>query len=314
MEALLPSLPLLCLVGGVITFLLVSISNTFYTVKQWEVVIIERLGKFARLGGPGLNMKLPFIENIAKRMNMQQRQTDVEMESMTDDKVTVTIIVTVFFGVNRQRVNDAFYLLRDEESRISAFVRDTVRASIPKLTLDEVFAKQEDIAQTTKQQLTVSMSPYGWDIVDVVVVEVDPDEKAKKARNDISAAQSEQIAATSRGETEKILQVKRAEAEKQAKILQGEGIAGQRKAIVEGLRESVNQFQEGVPGSTAEDVMRLVLMTQYFDTLKDIGMGSKSNLIMVPHTPGGLSDISNQLRDSLLVANQAPKPERTSHK
>jgi len=203
------------------------------------------------------------------------------------------------------KVFDAYYKLNDPQKQITAFVFDVVRAKVPKIKLDDVFENKDEIADAVRDELSQVMSDYGYGIVKALVTDIDPDAKVKAAMNEINEAQRLRVAATERGEAERILLVKAAEAEAQGKALQGEGIANQRKAIVEGLRESVTEFQEGVPGSTAQDVMNLVLMTQYFDTLKDIGASSATNTILMPHSPGGMTDLSDQLTKAMLVAGAA---------
>jgi len=151
------------------------------------------------------------------------------------------------------------------------------------------------------------MDDFGYGIIKALVTDVDPDNKVKEAMNEINAAQRMRVAATEKGEAEKILRVKSAEAEAQSKALQGKGIADQRKAIVEGLRDSVGEFQKSIPGTSANDVMNLVLVTQYFDTLKDIGASASTNTILIPHSPSGMSDFSDQFRNAFITANQVPR-------
>ena len=189
--------------------------------------------------------------------------------------------------------------------QITAFVFDVVRARVPRIKLDDVFEKKDEVADAVKNELSHVMYDFGYAIVKALVTDINPDKKVKAAMNEINAAQRMRVAATEKGEAERILKVKSAEAEAQSKALQGKGIADQRRAIVEGLRESVDEFQKSVPGATAQDVMNLVLMTQYFDTLKEIGASSQTNTILIPHSPGNIADPSAQMRNAMMTADLA---------
>ena len=232
------------------------------------------------------------------------QQLDVRVETKTEDNVFVHVIVAVQYHVLADKVYDAFYRLSDPGTQITAYVFDVVRARVPRLKLDDVFEKKDEIADAVKEELAHIMTEFGYGIIKALVTDIDPDHKVKEAMNEINAAQRMRVAATEKGEAERILKVKGAEAEAQSKALQGKGIADQRKAIVEGLRESVDTFQRSVPGATAQDVMNLVLMTQYFDTLKEIGAASRSNTILIPHSPGSLSSLMEELRTAMITAEQ----------
>jgi regulator of protease activity HflC (stomatin/prohibitin superfamily) len=206
-----------------------------------------------------------------------------------------------------EKVYEAFYKLTDATTQITAFVFDVVRARVPRMKLDDVFEKKDEVADAVKDELAHVMSEFGYGIVKALVTDIDPDHKVKEAMNEINAAQRMRVAATEKGEAERILKVKAAEAEAQSKALQGKGIADQRKAIVEGLRESVDTFQKSVPGATAHDVMSLVLMTQYFDTLKEIGQTARTNTILIPHSPGHMTDLTEQIRNAMMTAEQVAR-------
>jgi len=209
----------------------------------------------------------------------------------------------VQYAVLHDKVYDAYYKLSDPHTQMSAFIFDVVRARVPRQKLDDVFEKKDEIADAVKNELSHVMYDFGYGIVKALVTDIEPDHKVKDAMNEINAAQRLRIAATEKGEADRILKVKAAEAEAQSKALQGKGIADQRRAIVEGLRESVDEFQKSVPGTSAQDVMNLVLMTQYFDTLKEIGATARSNTILIPHTPGNMTELSNQMRDAMISAD-----------
>ncbi len=286
---------------------LIFFFSTLFTVKQQTSDIIERFGKFARVANPGLNIKIPFIERIAGRVNLRVQQLDVKVETKTMDNVFVHVIVSVQYFVIPNRVADAYYKLTNHQQQITSYVFDSVRARVPKIKLDDVFEKKDEIADAVKAELDSVMADFGYGILKALVTDINPDEKVKEAMNEINAAQRNRVAAAERGEADRILRVKAAEAEAQSKALQGKGIADQRRAIVEGLRESVDDFQKSVKGTTAQDIMSLVLMTQYFDTLKEISLTSKTNTILLPHSPGAMQDIAGQIRNAIITGEEATK-------
>ncbi len=277
----------------------------FFIVQQQTAALIHRFGKFIRIADPGLNFKLPLIERVAGRVNLRVRQLDVDVETKTEDNVFVKVIVSVQYYVLKDKIYDAFYKLDDPATQIRSFVFDVVRARVPRIKLDDVFEKKDEIATVVKDELAQVMDDFGYGIVKALVTDIDPDAKVKIAMNEINAAQRLRVAAAEKGEAEKILQVKAAEAEAESKALSGKGIADQRRAIVDGLKESVGESQRSVSEASATEVMNLVLMTQYFDTLKEIGQGSSSNTILLPHSPGHLTDLATQIRDSMIAGDQA---------
>ena len=280
----------------------------FVIVEQQTLAIVQRLGKFQRLGTPGLNFKVPLIDWVADTVSLRIQQLSVKAETKTEDNVFVHMHVAVQYQVIEEKVYDAYYQLADAESQIRSYVFDVVRARVPRIKLDDLFEKKDDIATAVQEELSHVMSVFGYRIVKALVTDIEPDPKVKEAMNEINAAQRMRVAASEKGEADRILKVKAAEAEAQSKALQGKGIADQRKAIVEGLRESVDVFQRGVPGATAQDVMNLVLMTQYFDTLKEIGASSSTNTILIPHSPGNLTDLTAQMRDAMITAHAVTNP------
>ena len=279
----------------------------FYTVSQQTAAVIERFGKFHKIGSAGLGFKIPIIDQIAGRISLRVRQLDVRVETKTKDNVFVFVIVSVQYYVIPEKIVDAFYKLQNAEVQITSYVYDVVRARVPSITLDNVFETKDDIAQAVKVELQQIMDDFGYGIVKTLVTDIDPDANVKASMNQINAAQRQRVAAVEEAEAEKIRVVKAAEAEAESKALQGKGIADQRTAIVNGLKESVTEFQSDVQGTSPQDVMNLVLMTQYFDTLKDVGLSSNSNTIMIPHSPSGMNDISSQLRDAMIQANETSK-------
>ena len=278
--------------------------GSFFTVETAQVAIVQRLGKFARVAGPGLNWKTPYLETVVRRLSMKVQQFDVQVETKTQDNVFVQIPVSIQYKVIPEGVEAAFYKLSDPVKQIESMVYNVVLGHVPKMKLDDTFLNQADIASDLRDNLDASMKEYGYSIVKVLISDIVPDQKVKAAMNDINAAQREREATVSRAETNKMLLVKQAEAEAESKRLQGEGIANQRKAIITGLKDSVEDFAKTVPGSTPQDVMQLVLMTQYFDTLKEIAANDHTNTILVPHTPNTLTDIYSQIRNAIIAGTE----------
>jgi regulator of protease activity HflC (stomatin/prohibitin superfamily) len=291
--------------GITVCILLFLILGSFFTVNTAEVAVITRFGKFLRIAEPGLNWKRPFVDNVAGLVTLRVNQITLTMETKTKDNVFVTIPISVQNRVCPEKVFDAFYKLSDPEAQIKSYVEQVILGHVPGMTLDEVFASQSSIAAAVKQELDADMALFGYEIVNVLVTDIVPDPKVKSAINDINAAQREQVAANARGEAEKILVVKKAEAEAESKALQGQGIANQRKAIIEGLQVSIEQFQKVVEGASAREVMQLVMVTQYFDTLKSIGESDKTNTLFLAHSPGAVKEVSDQILQSMLIADRA---------
>ena len=284
--------------------IIVILALSVFTVEQQSVKIIQRLGKFTRAAGPGLNFKIPLIDQVAGNLSLRVNQLDVKVETKTEDNVFLHVLVSVQFYVDPNKVYEAFYKLEDPSRQITSFVFDVVRAKVPKIKLDDVFEKKDEIAVAVKEELEQVMSDFGYGIVKTLVTDIDPDAKVKIAMNEINAAQRMRVVASEKGEAERILKVKSAEAEAQSKALQGKGMADQRKAIIQGLKESVSDFKESLPNTTEQDVLNLILMTQYFDTIKDLGASSHNNTIMIPHSPSAVGDILQQISNSVIIANQ----------
>jgi len=304
-----PATLILIIGGGVFGLVIfaIIIFGMFFMVKQQYVGIVERFGKFKKLSSPGLRVKIPLVDNVVHKINMRIRQLDVPVETKTKDNVFVKTQVSVQFHVLENDVYTAFYKLNNPESQIESYVFDVVRAEVPKLDLDDVFEKKDDIANAIKSELSEVMEGFGYGIVKALVTDIDPDQKVKDSMNEINAARRLRMAAQEKAEAEKIMQVKGAEAEAESKKLQGQGIADQRKAIIDGLQESVHHFRESVDGATAQDVMTLVLMTQYFDTLHNVAQSSRTATILMPNSPDSVKSLSDQIRESIITANEVSK-------
>ena len=291
-------------------FLLTGIFSWFFTVQQQSRAIVERFGRYIRTAKPGLNFKLPYVESVVQRVSLRVQQLPVEVETKTLDNVFVKLAVAVQYRVVEGNEADSYYKLQDHVTQIESYVLDVVRAKVPKMSLDEVFDKKDDVGSAVKSELDISMKVYGFEIANALVTDVNPADNVKAAMNEIQTQQRLQAAANAKGEANKILVVKNAEADAESKRLQGEGIAQQRKAIVDGLRESIAAFTDQIGGVSAPDVMQLVLLTQYFDTMKEIGISSGSKVILMPHSPGGMTDILEQLRAAIITGNEASKPAK----
>lgn len=286
-----------------LVFVLLTLSGIFFVVRQQNVAIIERFGRFVRVAHPGLSVKWPIIERIVHRADLRVIESALKAETKTKDNVFVTIHVVVQYSVLPDKVYDAFYKLSQPAAQIQSFVFDVVRARVPKLELDNVFEHKDDIAKAVQEELAASMLMFGYGIMTALITEIDPAANVKSAMNEINTAQRLRVAAAEKGEAERILAVKKAEAEAQSKELQGKGIAAQRKAIIDGLRESVKELGDTVQ-LPAADAMQMVLLTQYFDTIKEIGANGKNTTILLPHSPAGVSDLGAQLRDAMIVAER----------
>jgi regulator of protease activity HflC (stomatin/prohibitin superfamily) len=286
----------------ILAILVITVFSCAFTVQQQTEAIIERFGKFARSAGPGLNFKIPFVERVARRMSLRILQITVSVGTLTSDKVSVEVGVSVQYHVLPGKVFEAAYKLNNHISQINSFVFDVVRATVPKMKLDDVFEKKDNIAVQVKAELSDIMEQFGYGIVKALVTDIEPDTKVREAMNQINEAQRLRVAANERGEAEKILKVKAAEAEARSTELQGVGMANQRKALIDGLKDSIADFKDAIAGTDSNAVMNLVLLTQYFDTLKSMG-DKGANTILIPHSPGGLSDFAEQMRNAMITAN-----------
>jgi regulator of protease activity HflC (stomatin/prohibitin superfamily) len=274
-------------------------------VNTAQVAVITRFGKFLRVADAGLNWKTPYFDTVSGLVSLRVNQITLTMETKTKDNVFVTIPISVQNRVRPEKVYDAFYKLSDPVAQIKSYVEQVILGHVPGMTLDEVFASQSSIAAAVKQELDADMATFGYEIVNVLVTDIVPDQKVKSAMNDINAAQREQVAANARGEAEKILVVKKGRSRGRE---QGAARPGHRKsaqAIIEGLQVSIEQFQKVVDGASSRDVMQLVMVTQYFDTLKSIGESDKTNTLFLSHSPGSVKEVSEQIMESMVGAQKA---------
>lgn len=284
--------------------IVVLILKSIVIVTEATAVVMERFGKFTRIASPGISLIIPFIDRKAATINLRVQQLDVTVETKTLDNVFVNLQVSVQFKVGKDQVKEAYYSMDNPRNQISSYVFDDVRAEVPKLDLDDVFAKKEDIAQAVQKNIHESMDEYGYQIIKALITDIDPDHKVKDAMNRINAAKRDREAALEEGEGLKIKIIKEAEAEAESKRLSGEGIAKQRLEIVRGFKESVEDFHKSLATVTHEEIMQFVLMTQYFDTIRDIGANSKNSSILMPHSPGGMKEFQNQIITGTFVGGK----------
>lgn len=286
----------------VIFLVLLILFFGLFVVKQQSAFIVERFGKFNNIRFAGLQFKIPIVDRIAARLSLRIQQLDVVVETKTKDDVFVNLKVSVQYQILREKVYDAFYRLQNPHEQLTAYIFDLVRAEIPKMLLDDVFEKKNDIAFAVKRDLKEAMLVYGYDIVKALVTDIDPDHSVKQAMNRINAAEREKIAAQHEGDAQRILIVERAKAEAESKRLQGRGIADQRREIAKGLEESVDTLNNA--GINPQEASALIVITQHYDTLQSIGADSSSNLILLPNNPNAASSMLNDMTASLLAANK----------
>ena len=275
---------------------------TFFIVKQQSAAVVERFGKFVSVRQSGLQLKIPIIDNLAGRLSLRIQQLDVVVETKTKDDVFVKLKVSVQFKVIKEKVYDAFYKLDNPADQITSFIFDVVRAEVPKLILDDVFLKKDDIAIAVKSELQDAMTEYGYQIIKTLVTDIDPDAQVKEAMNRINASEREKVAAQFEGEAQKILIVEKAKAEAESKRLQGQGIADQRREIARGLEDSVKVLN-GVD-INSQEASALIVVTQHYDTLQSVGAEANSNLILLPNSPQAGSEMLNNMVASFTASNQ----------
>lgn len=289
-------LPVLIFLGIIILF------GAFFIVKQQTAVTIERFGRFHSIRNSGLQLKIPLVDRIAGKLSLKIQQLDVIVETKTLDDVFVKLKVSVQYVVIREKVYEAFYKLEYPHDQITSYVFDVVRAEVPKMKLDDVFVKKDDIAIAVKAELQEAMLEYGYDIIKTLVTDIDPDQQVKNAMNRINASEREKIAAQFEGDAARILIVEKAKAEAESKRLQGQGIADQRREIARGLEESVEVLNK--VGINSQEASALIVVTQHYDTLQSIGEETNTNLILLPNSPQAGSDMLNNMVASFTASNQ----------
>jgi len=291
---------------------IIILLSSFFTVKQQTSAVVERFGKFNAIRHSGLQLKIPIIDRIAGKINLRIQQLDVIIETKTKDNVFVKMKVSVQFKVIQERVYEAFYKLEYPHDQITSYVFDVVRAEVPKLKLDDVFERKDDIAIAVKRELNDAMLTYGYDIINTLITDIDPDIQVKNAMNRINAADREKTAAEYEAEAQRIRIVAKAKAEAESKRLQGQGIADQRREIARGLVESVDVLNQ--VGINSQEASALIVVTQHYDTLQSIGSDTNSNLILLPNSPQAGSDMLNNMVASFTASNQVGEAMKEARK
>lgn len=302
---------------SIISYILVFFSfllvlSGLFIVKQQTAAVIERFGRFLVIRNPGLHIKIPLIDKVVGRLSLKILQLDVIVETKTKDDVFVKLKVSVQYKVLSDKVYDAFYKLDYPQDQITSYVFDVVRAEVPKMKLDDVFEKKDDIANAVKRELNDAMINYGYDIIKALVTDIDPDAQVKEAMNRINAAEREKVAAQYEGDAARILIVEKAKAEAESKRLQGQGIADQRREIARGLEESVDVLNN--VGINSQEASALIVVTQHYDTLQSIGEETNSNLILLPNSPQAGSDMLNNMVASFTASNQIGEAMKEQNK
>ncbi|HFU4459148.1 TPA: SPFH domain-containing protein [Streptococcus suis] len=286
-----------------VLLVLILVVSGLYVVKQQTVAIVERFGKYQKTSTSGINFKIPFgVDVIAARIQLRMLQSEIVVETKTQDNVFVTMNVATQYRVNEHNVTDAYYKLMHPEAQIKSYIEDALRSSVPKLTLDELFEKKDEIALEVQKQVAEEMSTYGYVIVKTLITKVEPDAEVKQSMNEINAAQRKRVAAQELAEADKIKIVTAAEAEAEKDRLHGVGIAQQRKAIVDGLADSIRELKESNISMTEEQIMSILLTNQYLDTLNNFAQGGNQT-IFLPANAGGVEDVRTQILSALQVKN-----------
>ncbi len=304
----------ICIVGF---FFLIVVFTGLFTVKQQTRAIVERLGKFLKICGPGLHFKIPLIDTISGRVTHRVRELEINVESKTSDDVFVDLLIAVQFYIaeDNDAVNLAFYKLSNPEQQISSYVFDTVRALVPEMPVDNVFSEKDKIAHAVKERLQDIMEEFGYTILQSLVNDIQPDSKVKEAMNHVNATARLREAARNEAEAKKIRTIAEAEAEARAKELQGVGIARQRLAIANGLKDSVSACSEA--GISPEEATKMVLLTQHYDTVTAVGASSKATVMMLPYAPDGMSQVGDQIMQALIATHESdaplPTPPKPAH-
>ena len=295
---------------GFVVVLLVFMA--IFIVTQQTAAVVERFGRFQSIRQSGLQIRIPLVDRIAGRLSLKIQQLDVIVETKTKDDVFVKLKVSVQYMVIKDKVYDAFYKLDYPHDQITSYVFDVVRAEVPKMRLDDVFERKDDVAIAVKSELNDAMINYGYDIIKTLVTDIDPDLQVKEAMNRINASEREKIAAQYEGDAARILIVEKAKAEAESKRLQGQGIADQRREIARGLEESVEVLNK--VGINSQEASALIVVTQHYDTLQSIGEETNSNLILLPNTPQAGSDMLNNMVASFTASNQIGEAMKNSKK
>ena len=269
-----------------------------FQVSQQQAVVIERLGKYHRVAFAGLHVKIPYVDRIVNRANLRVSQLEVSIETKTLDNVFVTVVASTQFRVNPRDVATAYYELRDPAGQLRSYIEDALRSAIPTLTLDDSFARKDDVAADVQRTVGAEMTRFGFTVVKTLITAIDPSPQVKKAMDSINAAQREKEATRQRAEAQRIQIETQAAAEAERTRLQGEGQANYRREIANGIVDQIKSLQN--VGMNVEDVNRVVLFNQFLEVMRDLCESGNAKTVILPaSTPGGYNDLYTQLTAAL---------------
>lgn len=279
-------------------------------VDQSDVALVHRCGKFNRTANPGCLCLWPCCcETVAGTISLRMQTLEVSCETKTNDNVFITLVTSVQYQAIEANCVETFYKVSSPHDTIRAHIEDVVRSTVPVINLDDVFEQKDHIAKKVGEHLSTAMLEYGFSVTKALVTDIMPDERVKESMNAINAAKRLRIAASDEADADKIRVVKAAEAEAEKNYLEGKGIAKKRKEVMRGLKESVADFEKEVSGTTPSEVLNMVMMSQYFDMLKEVGTNSGNSTIFIPHVPGAITgtmtDIQQALAQSQMEAGAA---------
>lgn len=296
------------ILGVVVAIGLILLFSSIYTVSQQDYAVLERLGKFLKVSGPGLHFRVPIIDQVKGKITVRVRELNVKVNTKTSDNVFVDLAIAVQYYIrdNEKSIWNAFYKLSQPQSQMESYIFDVVRATVPTMDIDSVFTEKERIAQEIKETLADTMEEYGFSIVKALVNDIQPASNVVEAMNEINAQERLRRAAEHKAEADKVIVVKAAEADSEAKRLSGEGIASQREAIVKGMQESVSSFSQAT-GLDASVVVAYVGMSQYYDTIGGLADKSQTNTVLIPHGPSAVNDYMEQFLTAGIATDKVSK-------
>lgn len=286
-----------------IAILIAFFAASVFIVPQQQAYIVERFGKFQSVMFAGIHMRIPFVDRIAMKTNMRVSQLNVKLETKTLDNVFVTVVASTQFRVNPENVATAYYELRDPAGQLRSYMEDALRSAIPALTLDDAFARKDDVAADVQKTVGNEMSRFGFTVVKTLITAIDPSPQVKHAMDSINAAQREKEATRQRAEAQRIQIETQAAAEAEKTRLQGEGQANYRREIANGIVDQIKSLQ--AVGMNIGDVNNVVLFNQYLDVMRSLAESDNAKTVVLPaSTPGGYQELYEQTTKAMLTANE----------
>ena len=308
----------LIILGVIVVIVLAVLCASIFIVPQQQAYIIERFGKYNKVQFAGIHAKIPFVDRISTKTNMRVSQLNVQLETKTLDNVFVTVVASTQFRVNPENVATAYYELRDPAGQLRSYMEDALRSAIPALSLDDAFARKDDVAFDVQKTVGTEMARFGFTVVKTLITAIDPSPQVKSAMDSINAAQREKEATRQRAEAQRIQIETQAAAEAEKTRLQGEGQANYRREIASGIVDQIKSLQ--AVGMNIGDVNNVVLFNQYLDVLRSLSESNNSKTVVLPaSTPGGYQDMYSQITQAMVTANETaersaytPKPSHTA--